>query len=147
MRMPFFGSVETKPLPTSSRSIPPGETVVLIVEDEPAQRHLFALALRREGYCVLEAGNGAEALDVAAAAGRVDLVVSDVVMPVLTGPKMAAQLRARFPEVEFLFVSGYLMSDELEANAHVMQKPFVRRDLLRHVREIVGPPTPEPAIA
>jgi two-component system, cell cycle sensor histidine kinase and response regulator CckA len=147
MRMPFFGSVEERPAAAQALAIPPGETVVLIVEDEPAQRHLFALALRREGYCVLEAQNGAEALDVAASAGRVDLVISDVVMPVLTGPKMAAQLRDRFPEVQFLFVSGYLMSDDLGPNAHVMQKPFVRRDLLKHVYDLVGPPTPEPAIA
>ncbi len=147
MRMPFFGTVEPTPVATPPAVAAPAETVVLVVEDEPAQRQLFALALRREGYSVLEARNGAEALEVAAAAGRLDLVISDVVMPVLTGPRMAARLRTQFPEAEFLFMSGYLVNDELEPDAHVLQKPFVRKDLLDHVRRIVGPPSRQAAIA
>src|SRR5205823_1779163 len=121
--------------------VPPSDaTVVLIVDDEPAQRQLFAFALRREGYWVIEAANGAEALDVAERTGRVDMVVSDVIMPVMKGPEMAARLRERFPRVQVLFVSGFLMSDELGPNVRVMQKPFVRKDLLKNVFEIVGPP-------
>lgn len=111
-----------------------------MVDDEPAQRQLFAFALRREGYCVLEARNGAEALDVATQAGRLDLVVSDVVMPVMRGPEMAARLRERFPDVRVLFVSGFLMNEELPPDAHMMQKPFVRKDLLKYVFDIIGPP-------
>jgi two-component system cell cycle sensor histidine kinase/response regulator CckA len=119
---------------------PPGATVVLMVDDEPAQRQLFAFALRREGYWVLEARNGAEALDLAERTGRVDMVVSDVVMPVMKGPEMAAKLRERFPNVQVLFVSGFLLNEELGPNVRVMQKPFVRKDLLKNVFDIVGPP-------
>lgn len=141
MKLPFFGHADTSAVaPRPPAPVPPDATVVLMVDDEPAQRQLFAFALRREGYWVLEARNGAEALAVAAQAGRVDLVVSDIVMPVMKGPEMANRLRERFPETQVLFVSGYLLNDELGPNARVMQKPFVRKDLLKHVFDIVGPP-------
>lgn len=147
MKLPFFGHAEAKPVAMPPpMAIPASATVVLMVDDEPAQRQLFAFALRREGYWVLEARNGAEALDVAAQAGRVDLVVSDVVMPVMKGPEMAERLRERFPNAQVLFVSGYLLNDELGPNAHVMQKPFVRKDLLQKVFDIVGPPK-QPIVA
>ena len=115
------------------------QIVVLMVDDEPAQRQLFAFALRREGYLVLEARNGAEALDVAERAGHIDLVVSDVMMPLMKGPEMATRLRERFPSVRVLFVSGFLIEEDLGRDAHVMQKPFVRKDLLKSVVEIIGP--------
>ena len=142
MRLPFFGKQETRfgAPPPAAATIPPDATVILMVDDEPAQRQLFAFALRREGYWVLEARNGAEALDIAAQAGRIDLVVSDIVMPVMKGPEMAEQLRQQFPDLSVLFVSGYLLGDDLGPNAHVMQKPFVRKDLLKHVYDMVGPP-------
>src|SRR5581483_2602139 len=127
----------TQPGPAA---IPPGATVVLLVEDELAQRQLFAFALRREGYWVFEARHGGEALDVARQLPRLDLVVTDVVMPVLKGPDMAAKLREQFPQVKVLFVSGFLFNEQLEPDARLMQKPFVRSDLVRHVAELIGPP-------
>ena len=149
MKLPFFGGSTDRPAaPPPMSPAPPDVTVILLVDDEPAQRQLFAFALRREGYWVMEARNGAEALDVAQSAGRVDMVVSDVVMPVMKGPDMANRLRQRFPDVQVLFVSGFLMNEELGANARLMQKPFMRQDLLRHVFEIIGPPrqaTPQQA--
>lgn len=147
MKLPFFGSSEPKgntvPPPVV---VPDGATVVLMVDDEPAQRQLFAFALRREGYCVLEACNGAEAIDMASQAGHLDLVVSDVMMPVMRGPELATRLRERYPHVPVLFVSGYLMNEELGPDAHTMQKPFVRKDLLKSVFDIVGPPRPVPVV-
>jgi len=116
--------------------------VVLMVDDESAQRQLFAFALRREGYSVLEARNGAEALAVAERAGHIDLVVSDVMMPLMKGPEMAARLRERFPNVRVLFVSGFLIEEDLGRDAHVMQKPFGRKDLLKSVVDIIGPARP-----
>jgi two-component system cell cycle sensor histidine kinase/response regulator CckA len=142
MRLPFFGRSEPKAATPPPMVIPNDATVVLMVDDEPAQRQLFAFALRREGYCVLEARNGAEALELAAQAGHIDMVVSDIVMPVMRGPEMAARLRERFPQVPVLFVSGFLMHEELGPDAHMMQKPFVRKDLLKSVFDIVGPPRP-----
>lgn len=141
MKLPFFSNSDTGfGTPPPPVTVPHDATIVLMVDDEPAQRQLFAFALRREGYWVLEARNGAEALDVATQAGRLDLVVSDIVMPVMKGPEMANRLRERFPEAQVLFVSGYLLNDELGPNAHVMQKPFVRKDLLKYVFDLVGPP-------
>jgi two-component system cell cycle sensor histidine kinase/response regulator CckA len=132
---------EDAPLPQPSTSGMPAEaTVVLLVEDEPAQRQLFAFALRREGYWVFEARNGAEALEVAQQIRRLDLVVSDVVMPVMKGPDMAVRLRERFPDVKVLFVSGFLFNEQLGAEARLMQKPFVRSDLLSQVTDLIGPP-------
>ena len=112
---------------------------MLMVDDEPAQRQLFALALRREGYHVLEARNGVEALEVADKAGRLDLVVTDVMMPLMKGPEMATRLRDRFPDLQVVFVSGFLVTEELGPNPHVLQKPFVRQDLIRTVVELIGP--------
>jgi two-component system cell cycle sensor histidine kinase/response regulator CckA len=147
MRLPFFGSAEPKAGPVPPPIVVPNDaTVVLMVDDEPAQRQLFAFALRREGYCVLEARNGVEALEMASQAGHIDLVVSDIVMPVMRGPEMATRLRERFPHLPVLFVSGFLMDDDLGPDARMMQKPFVRKDLLKSVFDIVGPPRPAAAV-
>ena len=143
MRFPRFGHAPSTPatdgLPDVG-PVPPGSTVVLLVDDEPAVRNLFAFALSREGYHVIEAGNGAEALQVAAQLETIDLVVTDIVMPVMKGPELAARLRERFPTLPFVFVSGYLVSDDLGANAHMLAKPFVRQDLVKKVRDVIGPP-------
>jgi CheY-like chemotaxis protein len=140
MKLPRFRTEDAPLTSVSATAVPADATVVLLVEDELAQRQLFAFALRREGYWVFEARNGAEALEVARQIRRVDLVVTDVVMPVMKGPDMAEQLRAQFPGVKVLFVSGFLFNEQLRSGARLMQKPFVRADLLRHVVELVGPP-------
>ena len=121
-------------------SVPDDGAVILLVEDEPAVRGLFALSLRRDGYFVLEAANGAEALDVVGAAGRVDLVVTDVVMPIMKGTELAKRLRETYPDLRFIFVSGYVVHDELGPNAVLLQKPFLREDLVRKVTDVLGPP-------
>ena len=142
MKFPIFGSskpaLEAAAPPVDSG--PPGATVVLLVDDEPAVRNLFALALRREGYHVIEAGNGVEALDIAARLDHIDLVVTDIVMPVMTGPEFAAKLRERLPDMKFIFVSGYLLTDDLGPNAYPLAKPFMRQDLVKKVYDVVGPP-------
>lgn len=143
MKFPRFGHTPSAPPadgPPAVGPIPPGATIVLLVDDEPAVRNLFALALSREGYHIIEAGNGAEALQVAAQLDNIDLVVTDIVMPVMKGPELAARLRERFPTLPFVFVSGYLVSDDLGANAHMLAKPFVRQDLVKKVRDVIGPP-------
>lgn len=71
-----------------------------------------------------------------------DLVVTDVMMPVMRGPELAARMREQFPDLPFVFVSGYLVSDELGPNAHVLAKPFVRGDLVKLVQDIIGPARP-----
>ncbi|MBM3752118.1 MAG: response regulator [Acidimicrobiia bacterium] len=142
MKLPIFGS--SKPAPVAAAppvdSGPPGATVVLLVDDEPAVRNLFALALRREGYHVIEASNGVEALNIAARLDHIDLVVTDVVMPMMKGPEFAAKLRERLPDMKFIFVSGYLLTDDLGPNAYPLAKPFMRQDLVKKVYDVVGPP-------
>lgn len=125
--------------------IPADTAIILLVEDEPAVRGLFALSLRKDGYFVLEASNGAEALAVVEQAGRVDLVVTDVVMPVMKGTELAARLRETYPQLRFIFVSGYVIHDNLGPNAVLLQKPFVRQDLVRKVSDILGPAPGQPS--
>jgi two-component system cell cycle sensor histidine kinase/response regulator CckA len=119
--------------------VPEGAAIILLVEDEPAVRGLFALSLRKDGYFVLEAANGAEALAVVEQAGRVDLVVTDVVMPIMKGTELATRLRETYPDLRFIFVSGYVIHDHLGPNAVLLQKPFVRQDLVRKVADVLGP--------
>ena len=120
-------------------NVPEGVPVVLLVEDEPAVRGLFAMCLRKDGYFVMEASNGSEALAIVEQTGRVDLVVTDVVMPVMKGTELAQRLREKFPTLRFIFVSGYVVHDELGPNAELLQKPFLKGDLLKRVVAILGP--------
>lgn len=148
LKLPRFGAAprpKKEGLPPID-PVPPDATVLLLVEDEPAVRNLFTMALRREGYYVAEAQHGEEALAVAAQLPHIDLVVTDIVMPVMKGPEMARRLRAQHPDLKFVFVSGYLVSDDLGPNSHMLAKPFMRHDLVNKVIEIVGRPK-QPATA
>jgi PAS domain S-box-containing protein len=119
-----------------------GETI-LLVEDEEAVRGLALLSLRMHGYRVLAAGDGKDALRVVGAhEGPLDLVVSDVVMPNLGGPDLVGELKARFPRLKVLYVSGH--ADEAvarhglpEATACRLQKPYTSLGLARKVREVL----------
>ena len=114
---------------------------VLLVEDEPAVRGLFAQALRQAGYTVIEARNGAEALEMFVKIhGNIDLLLTDVRMPFLGGSELAAKLLALRPDLRLLYISGYAAKVELGPNAALLQKPFVRADLLRAVRSVLDRP-------
>jgi CheY-like chemotaxis protein len=100
-------------------------------------------ALAAQGYAILEAENGAEALEVLARAdGPVDLVLTDVVMPILNGRELGERLAAERPRLRVLFMSGYTDDDVvrrglLEPGAPFLQKPFTPGDLARKVREVL----------
>jgi two-component system cell cycle sensor histidine kinase/response regulator CckA len=118
-----------------------GRGTVLLVEDEDAVRSFAARALGQRGYNVLEAGTGAEALEVFnAQKGEVDLVVSDVVMPEMDGPTLMKELRAKRPDLKIIFMSGYAEDafkrnlDEREAFMF-LQKPFDLKQLAAAVKE------------
>jgi CheY-like chemotaxis protein len=114
---------------------------ILLVEDEPAVRGLFAQALRQCGYTVFEARNGAEALEVFdGISGKIDLLLTDMRMPFLGGSELAGKLLARRPDLKLLYISGYAAKVELGPNAALLQKPFVRADLLRAVRSVLDRP-------
>ena len=120
-----------------------GETI-LLVEDDPVVRRMAAEVLLSKGYRVLAAPSGADALRIAAQhQGRLDLLLTDVVMPGMTGPELTRQFSAQFPQIRTLYMSGYT-DDAIEKHgvrgkaAHVLQKPFTHGTLARSVREALG---------
>jgi two-component system, cell cycle sensor histidine kinase and response regulator CckA len=129
------------PQPQEPHEMPRGTEVVLLVEDEPSVRNLVARVLRAQGYTVLEASNGAEALQVIQAhPGVIDLLVTDVVMPEMSGKALADHVVRRYPDIRMLFISGYtdraiVHHGRLEADVAFLQKPFTLRALAHKVRE------------
>jgi signal transduction histidine kinase/ActR/RegA family two-component response regulator len=120
-----------------------GTESVLVVEDQSQLRAVIRRSLESRGYSVLEASHGEEALELAAShRGPIDLLVTDIVMPRLSGIELATRLRAVRPEIRVLFISGY--SDEaigqhgrLTPGAAFLQKPVQPDVLARVVREIL----------
>ena len=121
----------------------PGE-VVLVVEDEASVRTILARVLREQGYRVLEASHGRDALAITADTTiRIDLVLADVVMPELGGRELAARLGEQRPGIPLLFTSGYTGHDVVERGLierdwPFLPKPVVPDALARKVRELLG---------
>jgi two-component system, cell cycle sensor histidine kinase and response regulator CckA len=122
-----------------------GEGTILLVEDEEALRALNARGLISRGYTVLQAGNGVEAIDVLEKSeGKIDLVVSDVVMPEMDGPTLLRELRIRNPELKIIFVSGYAedaFQKHLPADGQqfdFLAKPFTLKQLVAKVKETMA---------
>jgi len=120
-----------------------GSATVLLVEDEDAVRMGGVRALTSRGYTVHEASSGVEALEIfEALGGRVDIVVSDVVMPEMDGPTLLGELRKRQPDIKFVFVSGYAedaFAKNLPADAHFgfLPKPFSLKQLATIVKDVL----------
>jgi two-component system, cell cycle sensor histidine kinase and response regulator CckA len=120
-----------------------GKGRVLLVEDEEVVRNFAARALKRQGYRVLEAGSGVEAMEVMEKnKGKVDIVVSDVVMPEMDGPTLLKELRKTNPDLKFIFVSGY-PNDAFKASLGeeefaFLPKPFSLPQLAAKVKEELG---------
>ncbi len=121
-----------------------GETVVL-AEDEDALRVLLGRVLAGSGYHVIAGRNGVEALEaVRASGGRVDLLLTDIVMPRMTGTELAQAIAGEQPAVKVLFMTGHsddaaLLGRFESGNADVIQKPFTSEALLTHLRRLLGP--------
>ncbi len=138
---------EGRPAPSPAAPVAKGRSggteTILLVEDAAIIRQLAREILVRAGYEVLEAGNAGEALAVASAhKGRIDLLLTDVIMPGLSGVELASRLKAIRKDVNVLYMSGYtdnaiarngLLADE----ASFLQKPFTPEDLLRKVRQVL----------
>ena len=120
-----------------------GEETVLLVEDEATLRAALSRALSVRGYRVLLAGNGREALSAAAEhQGPIQLVLSDVVMPGMSGPELVRQLSLPHPEMRSIYMSGYtdhagLRDSRLREGSDFLQKPFTPEALARRVREVL----------
>jgi two-component system cell cycle sensor histidine kinase/response regulator CckA len=124
-------------------AVPRGAETILVVEDEPLVRGLASRVLAKNGYRVLTAANGAEALRASAeSTNPIDLVVSDLVMPEMGGRELAEQLRTRHSGVRVLFMSGYtedaaLRRAVLRPGEAFLAKPFTPDALARKVREVL----------
>jgi two-component system cell cycle sensor histidine kinase/response regulator CckA len=118
-----------------------GSAVILLVEDEEAVRRGGKRMLETRGYTVHEAGSGVEALEIMEELeGKVDIVVSDVVMPEMDGPSLLRELRKKYPDMKFIFVSGYAedaFARNLppEAKFGFLPKPFSLKQLAVAVKE------------
>jgi len=115
---------------------------ILLVEDEESVRAVAERSLTRQGYEVTSAGDGEEGLEYVRLGRRFDLVVSDVVMPVMDGPAMAREIRAVAPDMPVLFMSGYaeeqLRKEIGLANMHFLPKPFSVQQICDKVAEVMG---------
>jgi len=123
-----------------------GTETILVVEDEGAVRALAVDVLQSLGYRVLTAGNGVEALEVAAGhPGEIHLLVTDVVMPQMGGGELSQRLVSERPGLRVLYVSGYpddtmVRHGVLERGSVLLQKPFVLADFVAKVREVLDAP-------
>jgi two-component system, cell cycle sensor histidine kinase and response regulator CckA len=146
----FFPRVHAplEDLPSDPSRILPtrGSENILLVEDDEALRALILSSLRDAGYTVIEAADGVDGLRIARReGGAIDLVLTDVVMPGMSGPKMADEISALYPETQVLYMSGYSEfggghQEILRQGRTLLQKPFEIRSLVRQVREILESP-------
>ena len=128
----------------NSPAILSGSETILVVEDESAVRKLLCATLRKAGYTILEAPNGAQALSLCASyPDPIHLVISDVIMPGMSGPELAKRLGDVHAETKVLFISGYTSTLTPSAGARlgpILAKPFSPQALAAKVREILTPP-------
>ncbi len=151
---PNLGTTFTALLPASGQAHSPaplkpdpvrlrGDETILLVEDEPSLRKVAKRILSDAGYTVIDAGNGVEALATAAQhSGQIDLLLSDVIMPQMSGPQLAQRLLLERPGLPVLFMSGFaapLMGPDgrVYAEVELMDKPFSARTLLAKVAEVL----------
>jgi PAS domain S-box-containing protein len=140
------GVDEPEPLVRIDADRPSGSETVLLVEDEEVVRNLVREILERNGYAVLEARNGAEALELGqSSADPIHLLVTDVVMPKMSGRDLAERLVAIHPETRVLYMSGYTdgaISEQsvLDPRTDFLLKPFTFDDLAQKVRKVLDAP-------
>ena len=121
----------------------PGTETILFVEDEESVRELVSEYLKARGYHVLEAPDGITALEMADAyAGSIQLLITDVVMPKMSGRELAAKIATRRDQLKVLYISGYtddsiFRHGVLEGGVSFLQKPFNLKDLAEKVREVL----------
>ncbi|HLY08168.1 MAG TPA: response regulator [Planctomycetota bacterium] len=137
-----------KPPAAPDGALPKGKETVLLAEDMETVRRLTRAVLESEGYRVLVAEDGAEALRIAEThQGPIHLLLTDIVMPGISGPELAVQLRQTRPDVKVVYASGYTDRgiDELKESvpaANFLHKPFSVADLKVKVREVLDARTP-----
>lgn len=128
----------------ASKEVPLGDaaTIVLVVEDEERVRNLSVASLRELGYTVVHASSGEEALEKLANKPAVTLLFTDIVMPGMSGRKLADEAKARYPDLRVLYTTGYTQNaivhnGVLDADARLLLKPYSIDDLARKVRAVL----------
>lgn len=137
----------TAPSPGAEPAVRSGTETILLVEDELGVRQLVCEMLQRLGYQILQASGGAEALRLFEQhQGSIDLLITDVIMPQMSGRELAQRLKVLQPSLKVLYISGY--TDDmlahhgvLESNVFLLQKPFAPDELAKKLREVLDAPT------
>jgi PAS domain S-box-containing protein len=141
--------------PVEYRKVEPGTETILLVEDEANLRYLARQYLEKQGYKVIEAADGAVAMQIAVAhEAIIHLLLTDVIMPGMNGRELAQRIAEIRPNVKILYMSGYTENvighnGMLDAGVRLLQKPFNLRDLKSKVREVLdaSPTPPEVAMS
>jgi CheY-like chemotaxis protein len=143
MHLPQVEEVVVTPVTTPAVEGPRGTETVLVVDDQPDVRHLIRKVLLHDGYLVLEADSGQEALRIVERwEGPIELLITDVVMPTMRGPEVASAVKAIRPSISVLFISGYAHGITLPNGGGadpptVLAKPFKPSELADSVRQIL----------
>jgi len=141
--LPLLEGVESSVTADPMQAVPGGSETILLVEDEAEVRAVVRMMLVSGGYQVFEAGDGLEALKVLhQQGGAIHLVVSDVIMPRMTGKDLHDQVLQQYPEIRMLFISGYTADviqfrGMLDHDVNLLMKPFNASELLARVRELL----------
>jgi two-component system cell cycle sensor histidine kinase/response regulator CckA len=131
-------------LPSHPTERPTPAPVILVVDDDPAVRQVAARVLQRVGYHVLQAGEGAEALEVARSfPGTLDLLLTDVVMPGMNGRELGERMAAERPDTRLLYMSAYTADEIIVRGVRVaevafLHKPFSLDGLTAAVRNVLS---------
>jgi len=121
-----------------------GERTVLVVEDDNSVRSLVRRVLETSGFTVISASSGVEALALCdRQQHKIDLLLTDVIMPQMSGRDLAGHIRERYPDMQVLFMSGYTSNaiannGVLEPGMNFIGKPFTAADLSEKIQEILG---------
>jgi CheY-like chemotaxis protein len=139
--LPRASESPSRRMSTSVLKVPGGSETVLVVDDQDAVRTLATRVLQFNGYVVLAAGSAEEALELAAKSERVDLLLTDALMPGLSGPELAHRLREKRPGIRVLLMSGYadpkVVSAGQQEGSAFLAKPFTARELADRVRRVL----------
>jgi two-component system cell cycle sensor histidine kinase/response regulator CckA len=112
---------------------------ILLVEDEESVRELVRTTLERKGYTVLDTGQGDVALEMAAShAGRIDILISDLMLPGISGRELGLKVSESHPETKILFVSGYPEETVARPGVAFLQKPFTLQALAGKVQDVLA---------
>jgi PAS domain S-box-containing protein len=147
----YLPAAEERTAPAVDRRITPAVIGrVLIVEDQPEVAQLVQRLIEPAGYEITVATDALTAVTQVAEGAHPDLLITDVVMPTMTGPELAAALRTHHPDLPVLYMSGYTAASlgpqlHLDANSLLVEKPFTRSTLLGAILNLCGPQPPSPS--